>query len=76
MYLEAFVHLYYKIFSIHMKTGMYLNICAFLCRTVSVGRGSSSPMKGAKLPDIVDTEPWDGKDGEVNIYIPLIINFS
>lgn len=31
-------------------------------REVSVGRGSSMPLKSAKLPDIVDVEPWDGKD--------------
>ncbi|XP_064480553.1 protein disulfide-isomerase A6 homolog isoform X2 [Ornithodoros turicata] len=31
-------------------------------REVSVGRGSSVPVKGAKLPDIVEVEPWDGKD--------------
>lgn len=36
-------------------------------RAVSVGRGSSSPIKGAKLPVIVDTEAWDGKDGELPI---------
>lgn len=41
-------------------------INSFFCSAVSVGRGSSSPIKGAKLPEITDAEPWDGKDGEVN----------
>lgn len=36
-------------------------------RTVSVGRGSTSPVKGAALPSIDDTEPWDGKDGEMPV---------
>lgn len=44
----------------------YDGISEFI-RTVSVGRGSSSPIKGAKLPDIVETEPWDGKDGELPV---------
>lgn len=34
-------------------------------RTVSVGRGSTSPVKGAALPTVEDTKPWDGKDGEL-----------
>uniref|UniRef100_A0A2L2Y0U2 protein disulfide-isomerase n=2 Tax=Parasteatoda tepidariorum TaxID=114398 RepID=A0A2L2Y0U2_PARTP len=36
-------------------------------RAVSVGRGSSSPIKGAKLPEITDSEPWDGKDGQLPV---------
>ena len=34
-------------------------------RDLMYGRGSSSPIRGAKLPTIQKTEPWDGKDGEV-----------
>ena len=34
-------------------------------RTVSVGRGSTAPIKGAAAPGIEDTKPWDGKDGEL-----------
>ncbi|UYV64187.1 PDIA6 [Cordylochernes scorpioides] len=35
-------------------------------REVAVGRGASAPIKGAKLPTITATEPWDGKDAEVS----------
>ena len=34
-------------------------------RTVSVGRGSTSPIKGAALPTVEEIQPWDGKDGEL-----------
>ncbi|RWS13471.1 Protein disulfide-isomerase A6-like protein [Dinothrombium tinctorium] len=33
-------------------------------RDLSYGKGSSVPVKGAKLPKIHKVEPWDGKDGE------------
>lgn len=36
-------------------------------RTVSVGRGSTSPIKGAELPTIEESAPWDGKDGELPV---------
>lgn len=36
-------------------------------REVSVGRGSSAPIKGAKMPTIIESEPWDGKDGELPV---------
>ncbi len=36
-------------------------------RALAVGRGSTAPVKNAKLPDVVTTEAWDGKDGEVGI---------
>lgn len=42
----------------------YDGINEFL-REVAVGRGSSVPVKGAKLPEVVETEPWDGKDAKV-----------
>jgi len=32
-------------------------------REISFGRGRTSPLKGAKLPTLSKTEPWDGKDG-------------
>ncbi|XP_023215236.1 protein disulfide-isomerase A6 homolog [Centruroides sculpturatus] len=44
----------------------YDGINEFL-REVSVGRGASAPVKGAKLPKIHVTEPWDGKDGELPV---------
>jgi len=34
-------------------------------RTVSVGRGSTSPVVGGNLPSVEETAPWDGKDGEL-----------
>ncbi|XP_046574574.1 protein disulfide-isomerase A6 homolog [Haliotis rubra] len=36
-------------------------------RELSFGRGSTAPIKNAKLPAIVDSEPWDGKDGELPV---------
>ncbi|XP_054719753.1 protein disulfide-isomerase A6 homolog [Uloborus diversus] len=53
-------------FSILKGPFSYDGISEFI-RTVSVGRGSSAPVKGAKLPQIIDTEPWDGKDGELPV---------
>lgn len=32
-------------------------------RDISYGRGDSSSLKGAKMPEIIDTMLWDGKDG-------------
>ncbi|KAF0735957.1 protein disulfide-isomerase A6 [Aphis craccivora] len=34
-------------------------------RDLSYGRGTTAPVKGAALPEIQATEPWDGKDGEL-----------
>lgn len=34
-------------------------------RAVSVGRGSTTPLRGDSLPELPKIEPWDGKDGEV-----------
>lgn len=34
-------------------------------RDLSYGRGQTAPVKGAEMPKIVNTEPWDGKDGEL-----------
>ena len=28
-------------------------------------RSATIPIKGGKLPAVTDTEPWDGKDGQV-----------
>lgn len=42
----------------------YEGINEFL-RELSFGRGSSVSVKGAKLPDVVDTEAWDGKDAKM-----------
>lgn len=36
-------------------------------RDVSYGRGNTAPVKGQKLPKIVKTEPWDGKDAELPV---------
>ncbi|CAH2102919.1 unnamed protein product [Euphydryas editha] len=34
-------------------------------RDLSFGRGQTAPVKGAEMPKILTTEPWDGKDGEL-----------
>lgn len=34
-------------------------------RDLSYGRGTTAPVKGAALPEISTTEPWDGNDGEL-----------
>nr|XP_033795095.1 protein disulfide-isomerase A6 isoform X2 [Geotrypetes seraphini] len=34
-------------------------------RELSFGRGSTLPVGGGALPKIYNTEPWDGKDGEM-----------
>ncbi|XP_064597005.1 protein disulfide-isomerase A6-like [Liolophura sinensis] len=36
-------------------------------RDLSFGRGSTAPLKNAKLPTVVKTEPWDGKDGVLEV---------
>lgn len=36
-------------------------------RDISYGRGQTAPVKGAALPQIVQTEPWDGKDGQLPV---------
>ncbi|CAG9765967.1 unnamed protein product [Ceutorhynchus assimilis] len=42
------------------KDGIY----EFL-RDLSYGKGNTAPVKGQAIPDIVKTDPWDGKDGEL-----------
>ncbi|VVD02520.1 protein disulfide-isomerase A6 homolog [Leptidea sinapis] len=34
-------------------------------RDLSFGRGQTAPVRGAEMPKISTTEPWDGKDGEL-----------
>ncbi|XP_053609111.1 protein disulfide-isomerase A6 homolog isoform X1 [Plodia interpunctella] len=34
-------------------------------RDLSFGRGQTAPVKGAEMPKVSKTEPWDGKDGEL-----------
>ncbi|KAL6255767.1 hypothetical protein P5V15_013010 [Pogonomyrmex californicus] len=41
----------------------YDGINEFL-RDLSYGRGGTAPLKGAQLPIILETTPWDGKDAE------------
>jgi protein disulfide-isomerase A6 len=41
----------------------YDGINAFL-RELQFGKGSTAPLKGAELPKVINTEAWDGKDGE------------
>ncbi|XP_013188709.1 protein disulfide-isomerase A6 homolog [Amyelois transitella] len=34
-------------------------------RDLSFGRGQTAPVRGAEMPKITTTDPWDGKDGEL-----------
>ena len=36
-------------------------------RDLSYGKGRTNPVRGAKLPKITKTDPWDGKDGELPV---------
>ncbi|CAG5122802.1 unnamed protein product, partial [Candidula unifasciata] len=36
-------------------------------RDLSYGKGSTAPLKNAKLPKIETVEPWDGKDGVLEV---------
>ncbi|KOC65483.1 Protein disulfide-isomerase A6 [Habropoda laboriosa] len=42
----------------------YDGIYEFL-RDLSYGRGGTAPLKGAQLPKILETTPWDGNDAEL-----------
>jgi len=44
----------------------YDGINEFL-RDLSYGKGQTAPVKGATLPELATTEPWDGKDGQMPI---------
>lgn len=35
-------------------------------KELSYGQGKSAPIKGAKMPEIVKTDPWDGKDMKID----------
>ncbi|KAG8232915.1 hypothetical protein J437_LFUL011023 [Ladona fulva] len=51
-------------YSILRGSFSYDGINEFL-RDLSFGRGSTAPVKGASLPKIHATEPWDGQDGQL-----------
>lgn len=34
-------------------------------RDLSFGRGQTAPVRGAEMPTVSSTDPWDGKDGEL-----------
>ena len=55
---------FYPTLTLMMDTYIHKHILLY-SRDLSYGRGSTAPVKDDKLPEIVDTEPWDGKDGEV-----------
>lgn len=42
-------------------------LVSVLHRDLSYGKGSPVPLKDSKIATIEKTEPWDGKDGEVNV---------
>lgn len=51
-------------YSILRGSFSYDGINEFL-KSVAVGRGSSIPIRGAKIPNIAKKDPWDGKDEEL-----------
>lgn len=58
----AVVNLKKKKFSLLKGSFSDSGIQEFL-RDISYGRGQSVSLKGEELPIIVDSQPWDGKDG-------------
>lgn len=36
-------------------------------RDLSYGRGSTFPVKGASIPTVKTIQPWDGKDGQLEV---------
>ncbi|KAH7639770.1 Protein disulfide-isomerase A6 [Dermatophagoides farinae] len=44
----------------------YEGIGEFL-RDLLYGRGTSLPLRTNQLPDVIDTEPWDGNDGQMPV---------
>ena len=46
-------------------------LVSVLHRDLSYGKGSPVPLKDSKIATIEKTEPWDGKDGEVNVEIVM-----
>lgn len=42
-----------------------LLVLLLIHRDLSFGRGQTAPVRGAEMPKISKTEPWDGKDGEL-----------
>lgn len=45
--------------------------CFYIYRDLSYGKGAPIPLKDTKIANIEKTEPWDGKDGEVNKKISM-----
>jgi len=62
----AMVVLSHKKMKYSVLTGgfSYDGINEFL-RDISFGKGRTNPVRGAKMPKIKKTEPWDGKDGQL-----------
>lgn len=48
------------------------NYVLIFYRDLSYGKGAPIPLKDTKIANIEKTEPWDGKDGEVNITISTL----
>lgn len=51
------------------KNRPMITFMLFTCRALAFGRGSTEPVRGAKLPKVEKLDPWDGKDGEVKFMI-------
>lgn len=48
------------------KEGEFYLVNVALHRDLSFGKGSTAPLKNAKLPEVNSVEKWDGKDGVVS----------
>jgi len=53
-------------YSILRGSFSYDGINEFL-RELAVGRGSTAPVRGASLPKLTKSDPWDGKDGKLDL---------
>lgn len=58
-----------------LKRNRFTFFFLLICRDLSYGKGSTAPLRSAKLPKLNAREPWDGKDAEVIAfafpYLPL-----
>lgn len=57
---------------IKWKYAKITNPCFYIYRDLSYGKGAPIPLKDTKIANIEKTEPWDGKDGEVNKKISML----
>lgn len=58
------------------KYAKITNPCFYIYRDLSYGKGAPIPLKDTKIANIEKTEPWDGKDGEVNKKISMFSTWT